>query len=260
MKEVVRIKPTQVYSFNFFIVLVLLWILPSCAHFRGVREGLKGPVSDQVGMCSYRVKNLVGYIKMDAGGKEVNRIVIERDADGNIVRKVHYDKNGEIRKRFSYRFDGARRLMEKIKHGPDGTPVKIIRYEYTLSNRICKQVDSAGDGSLLKTHYYYFNEDGERIRKTTYTSRNTLKRTRLHLFDEGGRRIRDYSFLPDGNMAGSASYEYDESGFMECIRFYDGAFQLRGKSLIAKDAAGRPTKKNRFDREGNLKSVLEYVY
>ena len=52
------------------------------------------PVSDQVGMYSYREKSLVGYTNLKADGKVRNKIEIQRDENGNITGKKHDDENG----------------------------------------------------------------------------------------------------------------------------------------------------------------------
>ena len=239
---------------------MFLWSLPAAGQVNGPFFCPAGPVSKQVGMYSYRTRDLQEYTKTDSQGRRVKRISIQRDKHGIIVGKTHYDKNNEITLKLSYRFDDRGQLIKKIKRGPDRKPIKSCEYFYGPVTGVCRQVDVDPDGNVLKTHFYLFNHRGERVRKTTLNSRGNLVRTRVYLFDDSGKRIKDCTFSPDGDILGSTVYRYGKTGFITGIRYVDGSHKLKGSCRIELDGRDRPRRKHRFDTDGNLKYVLHYRY
>ncbi|SMC39035.1 hypothetical protein SAMN02746065_101311 [Desulfocicer vacuolatum DSM 3385] len=253
-------KIKLVLIFYCLAMFIPLCIVPS--HVQALEKNglLASPVSGQVGMYSYRVKDLLGYTKIDNRGREVKKIVIQRDAQGRIVKKTHFDHNGQVKLEIIYRFDSRDRLVKKIKQTSQGHPLKINQYSYNVRKNMCTHVTLDGYKTLLKTHYYYFNQNGERIRKTTYNAENQLIRTQLYIFDGSGRRIKDYTLSSEGSISKITQYQYDGKGDMKWIQYFDKNFKLKGKSLISMGNSQRPEKKNRFDATGELKYSIRYDY
>lgn len=248
----------KLFSISLMAIIAgtFLFTIPSCAQ----NNVKKWPVSDQVGMYSYRVKELIGYTASDSHGQISKKIVIKRNQNDDIIEKMHFDKFDKVKLKFSYGFDSENRLVQKVKQSPEGKALRTYNYFYDNNNRLFKQTYSDADGVLIKTHYYYFNRRGERIRKTTRDNKGRLKSIRLYIFDGHDRRVRDYSLSRDGDISGTVKYFYDETGCMTKIEFFNDKFELRDVSMFTLDSLGRRIKKERFDSNGDLKSMVHYHY
>ncbi|MFK5952499.1 MAG: hypothetical protein QM498_05525, partial [Desulfobacterium sp.] len=85
MKRIYGIRSKSLITLCCFIMMLGLWSMPVSAGAQDGINYLTGPVSDQVGMYSYRVNDLVEYTKSDPQGQVVKRISIHRDEHGNVV-------------------------------------------------------------------------------------------------------------------------------------------------------------------------------
>ena len=84
----------KIFSVSFMAVFISIFFfaVPLFAE----NNGKKWPVSDQVGMYSYRAKELLGYTSLDGHGKILKRIVIKRDQNNDIIEKIHFDKFNKV--------------------------------------------------------------------------------------------------------------------------------------------------------------------
>lgn len=220
----------------------------------------KWPVSTQVGMYSYRAKDLVGYTSLNPEGQIINKIIIKRDPQDEIIKKEHLDISGRLKSMFTYTFDSKNRLVKKIKKSGEGQILRSHTYYYDDNNLLFRQVDKDENDNITKTHDYFYNRKGERLRKITYNADNGLKKSCLYVFNTDDRRIADYTLSSDGNISGSTKYFYNSAGLITRIQYFNDKFALRGESIITLDSQGRPFKKGHLDPKGKVKSVLHYHY
>ena len=96
MKKIYDIRIKFLTTLFCSMMVLLLCSMPVSAWTQDGINYITGPVSDQVGMYSYRVNDLVEYTKSDPQGQVVKRISIQRDEHGNVVGKTHYNQNNDL--------------------------------------------------------------------------------------------------------------------------------------------------------------------
>jgi hypothetical protein len=242
-----------------YISMILLGAFLSAPSASGDDNKKTYPVSSQVGMYSYRVKGLTGYISKDSKDQIKKTVKIKRNEKGEVIAKTHYNPDGRIELKYEYKFDDKNRLIKKIKQSPEGKPIRILNYFYDDHNLAFKQTDTDADGAVIKTHFYSYNPKGERIRKRSLDAKGNLKTIKLYIFDTENRRIKDYSMTPEGNITGNTKYIYDGEGKLKQTKSYKKN-RLSGTTTISRDNSGKIMVKKSFDADNNLKSSLYYTY
>ena len=204
------------------------------------------PMTEQVGMFSYRNAALTGYRQYNNKGTLKKKIIIKRNKQGTIAEKSHYDAAGVLSLKLIYEYDKAK-LHRKIKRSPDGETVRDNLYTYDMNGHLKEQQVFGADSRLMKTHVYVFNHNSERIQKTSFDAKGCLKKNKIYLFDSRGRRYRDYTLSINGDIILATQYIYDDDSNISNIRYSDGYGKLKTQAVITYDHLNRRLKKERFD-------------
>ena len=90
----------------------LLFSFPLISQMTMAKDAPMEPeIVGQVGMYLYRSRSVMGYEKFDAQGHLKARVVIQRNAGGNMTGRLRYDGEGNLVTRFVYDLDDTGRMV-----------------------------------------------------------------------------------------------------------------------------------------------------
>lgn len=141
-----------------------------------------------------------------------NRLVLTRDAAGNVVREEHFQGSATLLKRIDFTWDANANMTSRTLHRTvDGASVPLAtRYEYDAANRLVARIDARGGTSRIE-----YDANGREVATIDALGRRTTS-----TYDALGRRTRVTH--PDGT-------------------FETSAYDAEGNELASTDRAGRTT-------------------
>ena len=200
----------------------------------------------------------------------IGRILMEKDADGNILKYTSYDGKEKQTYSWSAEYDTEGNMIKQIFYDESGAEESFDQWIYDERGLLVEEI-SRGD----KYYTYEYDENGYRTKAVHYDTDGSEDPSNSYIFenDENGNVIRRIGFDEKGNPKKyPAEYEYNSEGKETAAiiynedgtlwerreRTYDSNGNILEMSTVSSDGTKTVDINYLYDKDGNPQEVTAY--
>lgn len=166
----------------------------------------------------------------------------ERDAAGNIVKRLVYDETGALSRYVTADYDLQGNQVRESYFEPDGTPLSYFVYESDGAGRRVRREWRRASGELRVYNTYAYDDAGRVIQEVEGDEDGTVRETILYEYDAAGRLLKRSTYNRDGALTREQEFAYNAHGQQieqtKSVRLYTGEWDTR-RAVYEYEAHGR---------------------
>ena len=189
-----------------------------------------------------------------------NKIVMEKDADGNVIKEHSYDPKGNLIYTHINEWKNGR-IVRKDSYDSNGNKTASFPYEYDENgNNISGTWFNFKNGILMKTRRV-FNKMNQVIEQINEGKGTIATNRSIRTYDEKGRLIIDeyYGSWPDMAPVYTIN-EYDDTDFMTKSTTEDSSHNVVHYSIYKKNEFNKVAEYTDYSAEGKPNYTIKYYF
>ncbi len=124
----------------------------------------------------------------------------ERDAAGNVVKRLEYDETGALVKTVVAEYDARGHKTRECYFKPDGSPLDCFMHEYDAAGRHVRREWRTASGELRDYRTWTYDDAGRVLQETQGGADGVARETLHYEYDAEGRPVKRLTYNRDGAL------------------------------------------------------------